>query len=375
MSPTLNLACELIGRSSVTPEDAGCQKHLADRLEKIGFKIEHLRFGDVDNLWARRGEEKPLLVLAGHTDVVPAGSLENWRFPPFEPTISDGYLYGRGSADMKGGIAALVIATEQFIEKNPNHLGSIGFLITSDEEGNATNGTVKVIEYLKQQGEQIDYCLLGEPSSKNHLADEIKNGRRGSLTGRLTIKGIQGHVAYPHLAKNPIHLFSETMKKLCEETWDQGNEFFPPTTFQIVDIHGGNNVTNVIPAELKVMFNFRYGTASTADSLKERVEKLLSNLEYELSWESAGLPFLTSKGKLIDAAKKSIKEICGYETILSTSGGTSDGRFIAPNGTEVLEIGLLNATIHKVNECTNIEDLEKLSLIFERILENMLLEK
>lgn len=375
MNPTLDLACELIKRASVTPEDAGCQKFLADRLEQIGFKIEHLRFGEVDNLWARRGHTKPLLVLAGHTDVVPAGSLENWQSPPFEPTISDGYLYGRGSADMKGGIAASVIAVENFIAKNPNYLGSIAFLLTSDEEGKAINGTVKVIEYLKQQDEQIDYCLLGEPSSKNRLADEIKNGRRGSLTGRLTIKGTQGHVAYPHLAKNPIHLFSETMKKLCEETWDQGNEFFPPTTFQIVDIHAGNNVTNVIPAELKVMFNFRYGTASTADSLKERVEKLLSNLEYELSWESAGLPFLTSKGKLIDVAKKSIKEICGYETILSTSGGTSDGRFIAPYGTEVLEIGLLNATIHKVNEYTNVEDLEKLSLIFERILENMLLEK
>ncbi|MEY3218686.1 MAG: succinyl-diaminopimelate desuccinylase [Pseudomonadota bacterium] len=374
MSSVLELTCELIKRPSITPEDAGCQKHLADRLEKLGFKVEHLRFDDVDNLWATHGQTKPLFVLAGHTDVVPAGSLEHWQFPPFEPTISDGYLYGRGSADMKGGIAALVIATEQFIKKNPNHLGTIGFLITSDEEGKAVNGTVKVIEYLKQRGENIDYCLLGEPSSKNHLADEIKNGRRGSLTGRLTIKGIQGHVAYPHLAKNPIHLFSEAMRKLCEETWDQGNEFFPPTTFQLVDIHAGNHVTNVIPAELKVMFNFRYGTASTADSLKERVEKLLSNLDYELSWESAGLPFLTSKGKLIDASKEAIKEICGYETLLSTSGGTSDGRFIAPNGTQVLEIGLLNATIHKVNEYTSVADLEQLALLFERILEKLLLE-
>jgi len=372
MSSTLELTCELIKRPSITPEDEGCQKLLAERLEKLGFKIEHLRFGDVDNLWARRGEEKPLLVFAGHTDVVPAGSLEQWQFPPFEPTISEGYLYGRGSADMKGGIAASMIAVENFIAKNPHHSGSIAFLITSDEEGKAINGTVKVVEYLKEKGEHLDYCLLGEPSSKNHLADEIKNGRRGSLTGRLKIKGIQGHVAYPHLAKNPIHLFSETMKKLCEEIWDQGNEFFPPTTFQIVDIHAGNGVTNVIPADLKVMFNFRYGTASTADSLKERVEKLLSNLDYELSWESAGLPFLTSKGKLIEAAKESIKEICGFETILSTSGGTSDGRFIAPNGTEILEIGLSNATIHKVNECANIADLEKLALLFERILEKIL---
>jgi len=372
MSSTLELTCELIKRPSITPEDAGCQKLLAERLEKLGFKIEHLRFGEVDNLWARRGEEKPLLVFAGHTDVVPAGSLEQWQFPPFEPTISEGYLYGRGSADMKGGIAASIVAVENFIAKNPHHSGSIAFLITSDEEGKAINGTVKVVEYLKEKGEHLDYCLLGEPSSKNHLADEIKNGRRGSLTGRLKIKGIQGHVAYPHLAKNPIHLFSETMKKLCEETWDQGNEFFPPTTFQIVDIHAGNGVTNVIPADLKVMFNFRYGTASTADSLKERVEKLLSNLDYELNWESAGLPFLTSKGKLIEAAKESIKEICGFETILSTSGGTSDGRFIAPNGTEILEIGLSNATIHKVNECANIADLEKLALLFERILEKIL---
>lgn len=372
MNDTLELACELIKRPSITPEDAGCQKLLAERLEKLGFKIEHLRFGEVDNLWARRGKEKPLLVFAGHTDVVPAGSLENWQFPPFEPTIHDGYLYGRGSADMKGGIAASIIAVENFIAKNPNHLGSIAFLITSDEEGKAINGTVKVIEYLKENGEHLDYCLLGEPSSKTHLADEIKNGRRGSLTGRLKIKGIQGHVAYPHLAKNPIHLFSETMKTLCEEVWDNGNEFFPPTTFQIVDIHAGNGITNVIPAELKIMFNFRYGTASTADSLKERVEKLLSNLEYELSWESAGLPFLTSKGKLIQAASESIKEVCGFETILSTSGGTSDGRFIAPNGTEVLEIGLSNATIHKINECANLADLEKLSLLFKRILEKLL---
>ena len=372
MISTLELTCELIKRPSITPEDEGCQKLLAERLEKLGFKIEHLRFGEVDNLWARRGEEKPLLVFAGHTDVVPAGSLEQWQFPPFEPTISEGYLYGRGSADMKGGIAASIVAVENFIAKNPHHSGSIAFLITSDEEGKAINGTVKVIEYLKEKGEHLDYCLLGEPSSKNYLADEIKNGRRGSLTGRLKIKGIQGHVAYPHLAKNPIHLFSETMKKLCEETWDQGNEFFPPTTFQIVDIHAGNGVTNVIPADLKVMFNFRYGTASTADSLKERVEKLLSNLDYELNWESAGLPFLTSKGKLIEAAKESIKEICGFETILSTSGGTSDGRFIAPNGTEVLEIGLSNATIHKINECANVADLEKLALLFERILEKIL---
>ncbi len=372
MISTLELTCELIKRPSITPEDAGCQKLLAERLEQLGFKIEHLRFGEVDNLWARRGEEKPLLVFAGHTDVVPAGSLEQWQFPPFEPTISEGYLYGRGSADMKGGIAASIVAVENFIAKNPHHSGSIAFLITSDEEGKAINGTVKVVEYLKEKGEHLDYCLLGEPSSKNHLADEIKNGRRGSLTGRLKIKGIQGHVAYPHLAKNPIHLFSETMKKLCEEIWDQGNEFFPPTTFQIVDIHAGNGITNVIPADLKVMFNFRYGTASTADSLKERVEKLLSNLDYELNWESAGLPFLTSKGKLIEAAKESIKEICGFETILSTSGGTSDGRFIAPNGTEVLEIGLSNATIHKVNECANIADLEKLALLFERILEKIL---
>ncbi len=372
MISTLELTCELIKRPSITPKDEGCQKLLAERLEKLGFKIEHLRFGEVDNLWARRGEEKPLLVFAGHTDVVPAGSLEQWQFPPFEPTISEGYLYGRGSADMKGGIAASVVAVENFIAKNPHHSGSIAFLITSDEEGKAINGTVKVVEYLKEKGEHLDYCLLGEPSSKNHLADEIKNGRRGSLTGRLKIKGIQGHVAYPHLAKNPIHLFSETMKKFCEEIWDQGNEFFPPTTFQLVDIHAGNGVTNVIPADLKVMFNFRYGTASTADSLKERVEKLLSNLDYELNWESAGLPFLTSKGKLIEAAKESIKEICGFETILSTSGGTSDGRFIAPNGTEVLEIGLSNATIHKVNECANIADLEKLALLFERILEKIL---
>lgn len=372
MSSVLELTCELIKRPSVTPEDAGCQKLLAERLEKLGFKIEHLRFGEVDNLWARRGEEKPLIVFAGHTDVVPAGALEQWQFPPFEPTISEGYLYGRGSADMKGGIAASIIAVENFIAKNPNHTGSIGFLITSDEEGVAINGTVKVIEHLKQRGEHLDYCLLGEPSSKIKVADEIKNGRRGSLTGHLKIKGIQGHVAYPHLAKNPIHLFSDALQKLCAEKWDDGNEFFPPTTFQLVDIHAGNGVTNVIPAELKVMFNFRYGTASTADALKERVEKLLSNLDYELSWESAGLPFLTAKGKLLEVAKETIKEICGYETTLSTSGGTSDGRFIAPNGTEVLEIGMSNATIHKVNERATIEDLEKLGLLFEKILEKLL---
>jgi len=374
MSDTLELAKDLISRPSITPEDAGCQALLASRLEKIGFSIENLRFAETDNIWARRGTEGPVFAFAGHTDVVPTGPEENWKYPPFEPTIENGLLYGRGTADMKGSIACMVTACERFIQQNPDHKGSIAFLITSDEEGPAHDGTVKVIETLEARNEKIDWCLVGEPSSTNKVCDVIKNGRRGSIGCTLKVKGKQGHVAYPHLAKNPIHEFAPVLKVLTETEWDQGNEFFPPTTFQVSNIHSGTGATNVIPGECEVVFNFRFSTAITDTLIRERVEAILNehNVEYEINWALSGQAFLTERGELVNAAQQAIKDKCGFETELSTAGGTSDGRFIAPTGAQVVELGPLNATIHQVNECVSVEDLDTLSDVYEKILENLL---
>ena len=374
MSNTLELTKDLISRPSLTPDDKGCQAMLADRLSKMGFNIEHLRFGETDNLWARRGTEGPLFVFAGHTDVVPTGPESNWRYPPFEPTIENGILYGRGTADMKGSIACMVTACERFIGQHPTHAGSIAFLITSDEEGPAHDGTVKVIETLEARNEKIDWCLVGEPSSTKQVCDVIKNGRRGSIGCTLKVKGKQGHVAYPHLAKNPIHEFAPVLKILTETQWDQGNDYFPPTTFQVSNIHSGTGVTNVIPGECEVIFNFRFSTAITDTQIRERVEALLNeyNVEYEIDWALSGQAFLTEKGELVAATQKAIREVCNFDSELSTSGGTSDGRFIAPTGAQVVELGPLNATIHQVNECVAVTDLETLSTVYERILFNLL---
>jgi succinyl-diaminopimelate desuccinylase len=370
VNPTLELACELIRRPSVTPDDQGCQQLLAGRLQRLGFQVEHLRFGDVDNLWARRGDASPLFVFAGHTDVVPPGPREQWETDPFDPVLRDGMLHGRGAADMKSSIAAMVTACERFIADNPAHRGSIGFLVTSDEEGPATDGTVRVVEHLQARRETIDYCLVGEPSSEEALGDVIKNGRRGSLNGRLCIRGHQGHVAYPQLAENPIHRAAPALAELAAEEWDRGNAFFPPTTFQISNINGGTGAENVIPGELDVMFNLRFSTESSAASIRSRVASILDRhrLDYGLEWKLSGEPFLTPAGELVDAAGEAIRQLTGKPTRLSTSGGTSDGRFIAPTGAQVLELGPVNATIHKVNECVRADSVGTLTMIYERIL-------
>ncbi len=374
MSDTLNLAKELISRQSVTPEDAGCQSILARRLEALGFSIDQLRFGEVDNLWARRGSEGPLFVFAGHTDVVPTGPESEWRHPPFSPTEENGLLYGRGAADMKGSLAAMITATERFIAQHPDHQGSIGYLITSDEEGPAIEGTVKVVEWLQARNETIDWCLVGEPTSSDKVADVIKNGRRGSLGATLTIRGTQGHVAYPHLAKNPVHLVAPVLAELVAMKWDNGNESFPPTTFQISNIQAGTGATNVIPGDLTVIFNFRFSTEVTDAELRTQVDTVLQKhqLDYRIDWQLSGQPFLTPAGELVAAIQAAIKNICGYETELSTSGGTSDGRFIAPSGAQVVELGPLNATIHKVDEHVAITELDTLSEIYQQILNNLL---
>lgn len=374
MSDTLELTKDLISRSSVTPQDSGCQAMLAARLEKLGFNIEHLRFGETDNLWARRGENSPLFTFAGHTDVVPTGPEANWKFPPFEPTIEAGLLYGRGTADMKGSIACMMTACERFINQHPDHKGSIAFLITSDEEGPAHDGTVKVIETLEARHEKIDWCLVGEPSSTDKVCDVIKNGRRGSIGCTLKVKGKQGHVAYPHLARNPIHDFAPVLKILTETEWDQGNEYFPPTTFQVSNIHSGTGATNVIPGECEVVFNFRFSTATTDTQIRQRVEALLNehNVDYEIDWALSGQAFLTERGELVNATQQAIKNVCGFDSELSTAGGTSDGRFIAPTGAQVVELGPLNATIHQVNECVAVKDLDTLSEVYENILVNLL---
>ena len=374
MSTTLELAKQLIARPSITPDDQGCQQLLQNRLTPLGFETENMRFDDVDNLWARRGKNGPVFVFAGHTDVVPPGPESQWHTPAFNPSVNNGELFGRGAADMKGSLAAMVTACERFIDSHPNHKGSIAFLITSDEEGIATNGTVKVIETLEARGEKIDWCLVGEPTSTDTVGDVIKNGRRGSLNGQLIVKGAQGHVAYPDLAKNPVHALAPALAELCEQKWDEGNEFFPPTTFQISNISSGTGAENVIPGILEMVFNFRFSTEVTDGLLRETVESILQrhNIACELNWRLSGHPFLTIGGELIEAAKLSISKELGLETELSTSGGTSDGRFIAPTGAQVLEIGPVNATIHKVNESVSVSELDDLSKVYEAILRNLL---
>jgi succinyl-diaminopimelate desuccinylase len=373
MSNTLELAKSLISKPSITPDDLGCQAIMIDRLKKIGFEIHPLKFGDVDNFWAVHGDSGPLFAFAGHTDVVPAGDENAWNTKPFEPTIKDGYLYGRGAADMKGGLASMVTATEKFIKENPNHKGRIAFLITSDEEGVAVNGTVKVMDYLKANEQNIDYCLLGEPSSTSSTGDVIKNGRRGSLNGVLKINGKQGHVAYPHLAKNPIHLVSPALDELCNQEWDNGNDYFPATSFQISNMHSGDGVTNVIPGDAQVKFNFRYSTETNKENLQKKVHEILDlhNLDYSIEWSHSGYPFLTPKGALVSACVEAIKKTKGIDTELSTSGGTSDGRFIAQEGTQVVELGPVNATIHQINESVLVQDLDDLSEIYYQVLKNI----
>ncbi|MCC7135703.1 MAG: succinyl-diaminopimelate desuccinylase [Nitrosomonas sp.] len=374
---TLTLAQMLIARRSLTPDDDGCQNILANRLANAGFHNEHLRHGEVHNLWARRGNTAPLVCFAGHTDVVPTGPLSQWESDPFTPVIRDGKLFGRGAADMKTSLAAFITAIEAFVADHPDHKGSIALLITSDEEGPATEGTVKVVETLRARGENIDYCIVGEPTCTDVLGDTVKNGRRGSLSGNLTVKGVQGHIAYPHLASNPIHLVAPAIAELAQTTWDTGNEYFPPTTWHISNISGGTGATNIIPGEVNMLFNFRFSTASTVESLKERVHAILDRhqLNYSLLWELSGKPYLTPKGSLADALSSAIRLVTGIEAVLSTSGGTSDGRFIADICPQVVEFGPCNATIHKLNEHVEVADIEQLSSIYRLTLENLLGQK
>lgn len=377
LSPTVALAQDLMGRASVTPIDKGCQELMIARLEAIGFTIERMRFGEVDNFWARRGTEKPVLAFAGHTDVVPSGPVDQWHTPPFEPTIKDGFLYGRGAADMKGSLASWVVALEEFIALHPNHKGSLALLITSDEEGPFVDGTTRVIDTLEARGEKMDWCIVGEPSSTHTLGDVIKNGRRGSLTALITAKGIQGHVAYPHLVINPIHKVAPALSQLVSTVWDEGNEFFPPTSFQIANINGGTGASNVVPGHVEVMCNFRYSTQVSASELTIKVERILDehNVDYDIQWTYNGLPFLTSSGALVDACRNAIKAVTGTDTQLSTAGGTSDGRFIAPTGAQVVELGPCNATIHQLNECVKVSDLEQLTQVYLGILTGLMTQE
>ena len=372
----LALSQQLISCRSLTPDDSGCQEILIERLKEIGFNIEKIQCNEVENIWARRGTTAPVLCFAGHTDVVPTGPLDQWESDPFTPTIRDGKLYGRGAADMKSSLAAFITAIESFVHLHPDHSGSIALLITSDEEGPAVDGTVRVVELLKEREEKIDYCIVGEPTCLNQLGDTIKNGRRGSLSGTLTIKGIQGHIAYPHLAKNPIHLAAPCIAEFAQTEWDCGNEYFPPTTWQISNISGGTGVTNVIPGEVEVIFNFRFSTASTVKSLQNKVHQILDKhgLKYNLDWSLSGKPFLTPKGDLVDAVNDSINRVMNIRPELSTSGGTSDGRFIAEICPQVVEFGPINATIHKINECVEVADIEKLSEIYQGTIENLLVK-
>ncbi len=374
MSKTLDLAKDLISRKSNTPLDAGCQDLMISHLEPLGFKVERMRFGDVDNFYARRGTTSPLLVFAGHTDVVPTGPVDKWHTPPFEPTIKDGMLYGRGAADMKTSCAAFITAIEEFIVEHPDHQGSIGLLITSDEEGVAINGTVKVVEALKARGEHFDYCIVGEPTSNKVVGDMIKNGRRGSLSGKLVVKGVQGHIAYPHLVKNPIHMVAPAIKDMVDTVWDNGNEYFPPTSLKISNMNGGTGATNVVPGEVDILFNFRFSTASTEQNLKERVYAILDKheLNYDLDWEYSP-PYITPRGNLVEAISEAIKQNYGISPELSTTGGTSDGRFIADICKQVIEFGPLNATIHKLNECVAVADIEPLKDTYRITLEKLLL--
>ena len=372
--PTLALARRFIARPSVTPDDAGCMEMIAARLQALDFYCEFINRNGVTNLWARRGAARPLFVLAGHTDVVPTGPLDLWTSPPFAPEIRDGMLYGRGAADMKSSLAAMLTATEAFVAAHLNHPGSLAFLLTSDEEGDATDGTAAVVEALKARGERLDFCVIGEPTSVDTLGDMIKNGRRGSLSGVLTVKGIQCHIAYPHLGRNPIHLAAPAIGELGDTEWDQGNEYFPPTTWQISNIHGGTGATNVVPGSVEIKFNFRYSTASTVGSLQQQMFAILDRhgLDYDIRWTLGARPFLTGRGVLADAAAAAIRDICGIATELSTTGGTSDGRFIAEICDQLLEIGPVNATSHKIDECVDIMALPKLSAIYTRILEQLL---
>jgi len=374
MTDTLALARALIARRSLTPDDAGCQEILIERLERIGFIVERMRFGNVDNFWAKRGIDSPVVVFAGHTDVVPTGPAESWFSPPFEPTLRDDMLFGRGAADMKTSLAAFVTAIEAFVEAHPTHKGSIALLITSDEEGVAVEGTVRVVEALQARGEKLDYCIVGEPTSNKLVGDMIKNGRRGSLNGTLIVKGIQGHIAYPHLLKNPIHSVAPAIAELAATTWDEGNEYFPPTSWQISNINGGTGATNVVPGTVDILFNFRFSTASTEQSLKDRVHAILDkhHVQYNLQWELSGKPYITPKGSLVEAISRAIEKSYGITPELSTSGGTSDGRFIADICPQVIEFGPLNATIHKLNECVAVADIEPLKLTYQHTLENLL---
>jgi succinyl-diaminopimelate desuccinylase len=374
MPDTVDLTLDLLARASVTPADLGCQQVMMERLAAVGFQCESLRFGNVDNLWARRGSASPVLCFAGHTDVVPTGPLEEWKSDPFKPEVRDGLLYGRGAADMKSGLAAMVTASEQFAREHPHHRGSIAFLITSDEEGPSVDGTKKVVEALRARGETIDWCIVGEPSSEKSLGDTIKIGRRGSLSGRLTVHGVQGHVAYPQNAENPVHSLAPALAELTSRTWDQGNEHFQPTTFQISNLNAGTGAPNVIPGELKARFNLRYSPVQTIEGLKTIVEGILKKhgVRYTLEWYISGEPFFTPPGALSQGVAAAIETETGARPKLSTGGGTSDGRFIAPMGAQVVELGVINTTIHKVNECVRVEDIERLHRIYLRALRNLL---
>lgn len=373
-SPTVALAMDLVSRPSVTPFDAGCQELMIHRLERSGFSVERLKFDDVDNFWAVHGSDGPIFCFAGHTDVVPTGPLDQWANPPFSPVIKDGLLFGRGAADMKGSLASMVVAAEQFVKQYPDHPGRLAFLITSDEEGLAVNGTERVVDWLKAQAIIPHWCLVGEPSSSEQCGDTIKNGRRGSLGCSMTITGLQGHVAYPHLASNPIHLATPAINELIAAVWDEGNDYFPPTSFQISNITSGTGVTNVIPGDIQVMFNFRFSTEVTDQQLRQRVEDILDRhgFNYSMEWRLNGQPFLTKTGLLVDVARECIEDVTGVKTVLSTAGGTSDGRFIAPMGSEVLELGPLNSSIHRVDEHVSTEDLNKLTKIYQKIVSQLL---
>ncbi|MFT5277324.1 MAG: succinyl-diaminopimelate desuccinylase [Glaciecola sp.] len=374
MRDVIETACDLVSRPSVTPSDEGCQDYMKDILAPIGFNIDAMIFEDTTNMWCRRGSEKPVFCFAGHTDVVPTGPENEWKFPPFEPTIEDGFIYGRGTADMKGSLAAMLCATEQFVADHPNHKGSIAYLITSDEEGPFINGTTRVIDTLEARNEKIDYCIVGEPSSTLHTGDVIKNGRRGSLTGDLVVKGIQGHVAYPHLVINPIHKIAPALTELSTTVWDKGNAYFPPTSFQVSNIHAGTGAGNVVPGTVEVCFNFRFSTEVTDQQLIDQVTSVLAKhgVDYDINWTFNGQPFITEAGLLVDAVVSSIEQVTGIKTELSTAGGTSDGRFIAPTGAQVIELGPENATIHKLNEKVSIANLQSLERVYYQTLVNVL---
>ena len=374
MSETLALTLDLLARNSVTPVDAGCQTVMAHRLQALGFTVESLRYANVDNLWAKRGSSGPVFCFAGHTDVVPTGPLEEWRTNPFVPSIRDGLLYGRGAADMKSGLAAMITATEDFVRNHAEHRGTIAFLITSDEEGPSVDGTKKVVETLSARGERIDFCLVGEPSSEASIGDTLKIGRRGSLSGRLTVHGVQGHIAYPQLAENPVHSLAPALAELTTRSWDQGNEHFQPTSFQISNLNAGTGAPNVIPGELKARFNLRYSPVQTLDGLKQTVEDILRKhkIRYTLEWYVSGEPFYTPPGVLLDATTAAVRSVTGKDPVVSTGGGTSDGRFIAQMGAQVVELGVINASIHKVNESVRVEDIDVLHRMYRGVLENLL---